>query len=99
VWQYRAAGPYACSDMTGFVTLGSTSSSGSWTFVHDEGTLNRVWNKIAWNGTTPYGTGIRVEVRASSILTELPNLPFVAPIGRDRGCLGQQLLRPSQSAS
>ncbi len=75
-WQYRAAAPYAYSDMTGFVTLGSTFSSGSWVFVHDEGMLNRVWNKIAWNGSTPYGTGIKVEVRASNILTDLPNLPF-----------------------
>jgi len=75
-WQYLAAGPYAYSYMTGFVTLGSTFSSGSWVFVHDEGTQNRVWNKISWNGSTPYGTGIRVEVRASNTLTELPNLPF-----------------------
>jgi hypothetical protein len=61
--------------MTGFVTLGCTFSSGSWVFVHDEGMLNRVCNKIAWNGSTPYGTGIKVDVRASNIPTDLPNLP------------------------
>jgi hypothetical protein len=74
-WQYPAM-PYAYSDMTGFVTLGTTFPSGSWIFVHDEGTVNRVWNKIAWTGFTPSGTGIQVEVRASNTLTQLPNLSF-----------------------
>jgi hypothetical protein len=75
VWANRRADPYAYSDMTGFVTLGSTFSSGSWVFVHDEG-MTRAWNRLSWQYNTPYGTGTRVDVRAANLVTDLPNLPF-----------------------
>jgi streptogramin lyase len=73
-WQ-NVAGPYSYSDMTGFVTLGSTFSSGSWTFVHDEG-VSRTWNLLSWTGYTPTYTWINVDVRAGNSVTDLPNLPF-----------------------
>jgi hypothetical protein len=66
---------YSYSDMTGFVTLGSTFSSGSWVFVHDEG-VSRAWHLLSWNGYTPTYTWINVDVRAANLVTDLPNLPF-----------------------
>jgi hypothetical protein len=73
-WQAVAA-PYAYSDMTGFMTLGSTFSSGSWVFVHDEG-VSRTWHLLSWTGYTPTYTWINVDVRASNSVTDLPNLTF-----------------------
>lgn len=68
------AAPYAMSDMTGFVTLGSTFRSGSWIAVQDGGAPGKIWRRIAWNTIPPppAGTGIMMEVRAADKLTDLP---------------------------
>jgi len=71
------ATPYNYSDMTGFVTLGSTFPSGSWMVVHDEGVVNRQWWKLAWSATTPANSGIQVEVRAANRATQLPDQNFI----------------------
>ena len=36
------------SDMTGFVTLGTTIPSGMWDFVHDGGTNGMAWGTLSW---------------------------------------------------
>jgi hypothetical protein len=73
----KPAQPYNYSDMTGFVTLGSTFPSGSWIVVHDEGVANRQWRKLAWSVSTPTGSGVQVEVRAANAITQLPDQTFV----------------------
>jgi hypothetical protein len=75
VWEGRRADPYAYSDMTGFVTLGSTFSSGSGTFVHDEG-VTRAWNRLTWSSYTPTYTYMSVHARAANLVTDLPSVPF-----------------------
>ncbi|MBE7500183.1 MAG: hypothetical protein HS113_07715 [Verrucomicrobiales bacterium] len=79
----KSAEPYNYSDMTGFVTLGSTFNSGSWVFVHDGGAPGKVWHTVSWTSEIPAGTAIKVEVRAANQVTDLPGTssiprPFLA---------------------
>lgn len=68
--------PYNYSDMTGFVSIGATAPSGTWTVIHDSAVLGTQWGTVCWNGLTPAGTHIKVEVRAADNETDLPALAF-----------------------
>lgn len=75
------AGPYNYSDMTGFVSIGSTSAQGTWTAIHDSGTLGNVWGTIAWNqepqGSIPAGSSISVEARSADSQIGLTAQSFI----------------------
>lgn len=71
------ASPYNYSDMTGFVSIGATAPSGTWTVVHDSGTLATAWGTVCWTEDTPAGTAIKVEVRAADTQAALAAQAFV----------------------
>ncbi len=71
------AGPYNYSDMTGFVNL-SSAPSGTWTVIHDGGVAGAKWGTVSWNGSTPAGTNIGVEVRVADNVLDLTSKAFVA---------------------
>lgn len=65
---------YNYSDMTGFITLGSTYPSGSWTFVHDGGFESQMnWRYIQWTATTGLYNGVKVDVRFANKIVDLPS--------------------------
>ncbi|MBI5648445.1 MAG: hypothetical protein HY962_16060 [Ignavibacteriae bacterium] len=70
------AGPYNYSDMTGFIAVGTTAPQGTWTVIHDGAVAGMGWGKLSWNGATPAGTGIKVEVRAANLMSELCLQPW-----------------------
>lgn len=70
------AGPYNYSDMTGFVSLGASSPSGSWTIIKDGGVDGGEWGVLTWTGEEPAGTEIKVEVRAADNQIDLASLEF-----------------------
>jgi PKD repeat protein len=70
--------PYNYSDMTGAVAIGAASPSGFWSIKQDATAPGTIWKKISWDGSTPGGTSITVEVRAADTQTALPSIPFVA---------------------
>jgi hypothetical protein len=76
------ASPYNYSDMTGFVAIGATSPTGTWTVVQDGGGPGTKWGRIRWNtepeGKEPAGTSITVEARAADSEAGLASQPFVA---------------------
>jgi PKD repeat protein len=72
------ASPYNYSDMTGAVAIGAASPSGFWSIKQDATAAGTIWKKVSWDGSTPGGTSITVEVRAADTQTELPSTPFVA---------------------
>ena len=47
------AAPYNYSDMTGFVTLGTTQPAGFWDFAQDSGVDDSVWTKVDTAAQTP----------------------------------------------
>jgi RHS repeat-associated protein len=67
------AGPYNYSDMTGYVSLGSTAPAGVWTVTHDSGTNGTSWGTAKWTAYEPADTKIRVEVRAADTLAAQTN--------------------------
>lgn len=67
----NSSAPYNYSDMTGFVSLGSTEPSGIWTVTHDSGVTNMPWGLVYWEGLTNSDTRIKVEVRAATNETAL----------------------------
>jgi Ca2+-binding RTX toxin-like protein len=75
------AGPYNYSDMTGFVAIGSTTPSGSWTVIRNGGAPGTQWGTISWNtepqGSEPPGTSIEVEARAADTQAGLGSQPFI----------------------
>ncbi|HEY5913537.1 MAG TPA: hypothetical protein VJA21_23365 [Verrucomicrobiae bacterium] len=74
------AGPYNYSDMTGFVAFSTTSPSGFWDFVIDTASDASGVLSLSWNGVSPIGTSIKVQVRASNSLFGsggLTDVPFV----------------------
>lgn len=71
------AWPYNYSDMTGFIAVGATMPSGSWTVVHDCGVPGTRWGTVEWTGSTPAGTSLRVAMRAADSQAALPSLEFV----------------------
>lgn len=80
------AGPYNYSDMTGFVSIGTTAPQGTWTVVFDGGSPGVEWGTVSWNqepeGSEPAGTSIRVMVRAADAVAALPGETFV-PVQND----------------
>jgi RHS repeat-associated protein len=63
-------------DMTGAQVL-STSGSGIWTVVHDDGIDDTEWSRIFWNhkgmdATRVFDAGIKVEARAANSAAGLP---------------------------
>jgi streptogramin lyase len=70
------AGPYNYSDMTGFVAIGATAPSGTWTVTHDSNAAGTNWGKISWNGSAPAGTNIKVEARAADTQIGLAGQTF-----------------------
>jgi PKD repeat protein len=71
------ASPYNYSDMTGAVAIGAASPSGFWSIKQDGTAPGTRWKRISWDGSTPAGTSITVEVRAADTQTALPSIPFV----------------------
>ena len=71
------ANPYNYSDMTGKVVLGATANSGTWTVVHNSGIAGTDWGTVSWNSSEPAGTGVKVDVRASDDVLQLPTESFV----------------------
>jgi hypothetical protein len=63
--------------MTGFVSIGATSPSGSWDVIYNSTALGPEWGTLSWTCDTPPGTTIKVEVRSADIETDLPSLPFL----------------------
>jgi streptogramin lyase len=62
------AGPYNYSDMTGFVSIGTTAPQGTWTNTYDGGSPGTNWGKVCWNYeacSQPAGSSITVRVRSS----------------------------------
>jgi streptogramin lyase len=80
------AGPYNYSDMTGFVSIGSTSPTGSWTVIQDSGVAGQDWGAFSWSSQEPQGTSITVEVRADDDPINLPSLPFVVVANGQSTC-------------
>jgi RHS repeat-associated protein len=72
------ADPYNYSDMTGFVSLGTTARSGTWTVVQDSQNTATRWNEISWNASLPTNTSLRVEVRGADSYAALPAKAFIA---------------------
>jgi streptogramin lyase len=72
------AGPYNYSDMTGFVSIGSTAPQGTWTVVHDSGSAGTDDCTISWNSSEPSGTSVMVDVRAADDPIDLASQSFVA---------------------
>ncbi len=72
-----SAGPYNYSDMTGFVSVGSTAPTGTWTVVQDSGTNGQRWGTFSWNSNEPAGTSIVVDVRAADSAINLPQQQFL----------------------
>ncbi len=82
------ANPYNYSDMTGDLLL-KTAPQGSWTFIHDSGTLGTNWGTLDWNAITTGGSQVLVRVRASDspiptgVWTDVfDNVPFTGVTGR-----------------
>jgi hypothetical protein len=71
------AGPYNYSDMTGFVAIGATAPSGTWTVVHDSQVVATEWGTVCWDAETPAGTAVKVEVRAADTEVALGSQAFV----------------------
>lgn len=74
------ANPYNYSDMTGFVSIGSTSPQGTWTAIYDSDIPGNLWGTITWNqeaqGSIPAGSSITVEARAADNQVGLTAQPF-----------------------
>jgi hypothetical protein len=58
-------GHYSYSDMTGMVSRTISTTTGTWTVVHDSGRAATPWGTVAWTGSEPAGTAITVRVRSS----------------------------------
>lgn len=72
------AGPYNYSDMTGFVSIGSTAPTGSWTVVQDSGTFGQYWGTFSWTSSEPQGTSVVVQVRAADNPVSLPQMQWTS---------------------
>lgn len=71
------AQPYNYSDMTGFVAIGTTAQSGTWTVIQDSTVAAQEWRRICWTSVEPAGTSVTVAARAADDPIQLPTLPFV----------------------
>jgi hypothetical protein len=57
--------PYTYTDATGQGRINTTQPSGWWTVIQDSGIAGTAWGAVSWNGNTPPGTAIKIEVRAA----------------------------------
>ena len=57
---------YGYSDMTGIISRTFTTTTGSWTVVHNTKTFDSQWGVISWNSYEPAGTSLAVKVRSSN---------------------------------
>jgi streptogramin lyase len=57
---------YGYSDMTGIISRTFTTTTGSWTVVHNTKAFDSQWGVIFWNSYEPMGTSLAVEVRSSN---------------------------------
>ena len=87
------AGPYNYSDMTGFVSVGSTAPSGTWTIVQDSGVLGQYWGTFSWTSSEPQGTSVVVQVRAADNPVSLPQIAWTTALNGvslcDQGIVGR----------
>ncbi|HLF95826.1 MAG TPA: PKD domain-containing protein [Methylococcaceae bacterium] len=82
--------PYTYSDATGFAVRNVTSPSGFWTVVKDSGEAGSEWDSVAWNATTPTGTEVKIEVRASDNQANLSSLAWeTVSNGGNPGAVGR----------
>jgi uncharacterized repeat protein (TIGR01451 family) len=76
------ASPYNYSDMTGFIALRSTASSGRWFVIQDAGAAGAAWGMLRWNqepqGSIPSGGSIVAEVRAADTVPALGSKSYLA---------------------
>lgn len=75
-------GPYNYSDMSGFVTLGTTKPAGFCDFIKDSSASDCIWVSIGCFADTPQSSEVLVEVRAANAVADLPSWPFRA-VGAD----------------
>src|SRR6266571_1252984 len=83
---------FIAGDMTGFITVGSTAPSGSWTVVHDSKNSGQTWGRVSWTGVEDVASGatISVEVRAADLQLGLTTKSFSAVAnGTDFNAMGQ----------
>jgi hypothetical protein len=71
------ATPYNYSDMTGFVSIGATAPTGTWTKIEDGSVAGQSWGTLSWSSREPAGTSVTIEVRAADSELALSQLPFV----------------------
>lgn len=57
---------YGYSDMTGIISRTFTTTTGSWTVVHNTKVFDSQWGLISWNSYEPMGTSLAVEARSSN---------------------------------
>jgi len=57
---------YGYSDMTGIIARTFTTTTGSWTVVHNTKVFDSQWGVVSWSGYEPMGTSLAVEVRSSN---------------------------------
>ena len=72
--QLAGSMPYTYSDFTGGLYNLVAYQQGYWTALTDGGFNGLLWNVISWNASTPPGTAVSVEARASSSLTALASM-------------------------
>jgi YVTN family beta-propeller protein len=75
------ANPENLGGMTGLLAVGTSSIRGTWTVIHDSGTLVNPWDTITWNtepeGSEPPGTRITVDARSADSEAGLSRESFV----------------------
>jgi hypothetical protein len=57
--------PYTYSDASGTAALSVTTKTGSWSGITNSGAPGTKWGTISWNSSTPTGSSILVQARAS----------------------------------
>ena len=68
--------PYAYSDLTGQV-LANTVQRGTWSEIVDAGRPDTVWGTVVLDASSPAGTSLRVQVRASDVRSALGSRPEI----------------------
>jgi hypothetical protein len=86
--------PYTYSDATG-LSVQQSNPSGTWTVVHDTGTVSNALATVSWNASPPApGTTLVVEVRAANTVAGLGAATYAAisnGAGLPPGVVGQFL--------
>ncbi|HWI60945.1 MAG TPA: hypothetical protein VNT75_03805 [Symbiobacteriaceae bacterium] len=62
---FETRGHYSYSDMTGMVSRTISTTTGTWTVVHDGGQAGTPWGTLGWTSKEPDGTAIAIRVRSS----------------------------------